>query len=149
MPTSRVLEELPDGTTLCSICFQKRVMYNYIVVTLGPLHLKYSKGSLNKTIEQMAAPYNGQRFWVYIVFDQNKNVLSINVEPTVSGKIQPEVVPYIHNRSQRVRRAHDGSVPLERIVQVAQKHQQELLGSSLSECVLIVIGTCKANGVKI
>jgi ribosomal protein L11 len=149
MPTSRVLEELPDGTTLCKICYQKRVRLQGITMTLAPLQLKYQHGHLSKAIEKLATPYFGQRFWVYIVFDSNKNVLSFNIEPTVSAQIQPDVVPYIHSLARRVRRAHDGSVPLEKVVQVAQQQRHTLSGGTLSDCVLTVIGTCKANGVKI
>jgi hypothetical protein len=77
---------------------------------------------------------------------------SYTVEQTISGKIQPEIIPYYRDRSlypKGTPRPHHGSVPLETIVRVALEKRGELLGQTLSDCVVCILGTCKANGVHI
>ena len=70
MPVKPVFEELPDGTTLVSCCFDKRINYSRIANTMAPLRAKFrgfEVALFSHKISALAESYGGTRVWIRIV----------------------------------------------------------------------------------
>ena len=94
-------------------------------------------------LEKQAKPYCGQKFNTKIYYSTyNRQIKNIEIELPTSSLVQPEAIPY----DRRHYRKHAGDITLDKIVQIAQTKRNQLLGATLHDRVLSVIGSYKSLG---